>query len=219
VQIVARGSVKSIFKDLNFLNDHHLIIVWGNVLHQLVLSIERNAPGLSVLPDKSMHRVAIPHPADQPGIGRQGYHCIASDGQVSIRSFALLSQQIVHKPKQLHDSLILPQILMPFQEELVLTAVAPDDRQLPGPLFRLDDLHSSNAWSSSGLTLTVVPHSQAPLDTTRLHLANGEQSMNTGHEGEQSMNTGHEGEQSMNTGHEGEQSMNTGHEGPAACES
>ena len=39
-------------------------------------------------------------------------------------------------PEELHDALVLPQVLVALQEEHVLAAVAAKDRQLPRPLLR-----------------------------------------------------------------------------------
>ena len=51
----------------------------------------------------------------------------------------LLREQRVDEAEELHDALVLPQVLVPLEQERVLLPVAPEDGHLPRPLLGGDD--------------------------------------------------------------------------------
>lgn len=71
------------------------------------------------VPDKGMEGIGVGHPANEPRVGGQRNDCIACNAEVALSCGPVVGQHIVHQAKQLHHSLILPQILMTLQEVIV----------------------------------------------------------------------------------------------------
>lgn len=67
------------------------------------------------VPDQSMQRVCIGHPANKAGVGRERNDSVSSYAQVSLGCGPVVGQHAVYQAKELHHALILPQILMTLQ--------------------------------------------------------------------------------------------------------
>ena len=63
-------------------------------------------------PDEGMERVGVGHPANEARVRRQRNDSIACNAQVPLSCRSVIGQHVVDQAKQLHHSLILPQILM-----------------------------------------------------------------------------------------------------------
>lgn len=59
-----------------------------------------------------MKCISVGHPANEAGVGGQRNDGIACDAQVALGCGPVIGKHVVDQTKQLHDSLILPQILM-----------------------------------------------------------------------------------------------------------
>mmetsp|Transcript_16108 Transcript_16108/g.41050 ORF Transcript_16108/g.41050 Transcript_16108/m.41050 type:complete len:255 (+) Transcript_16108:1022-1786(+) len=106
-----------------------------------MLDVEQDLARLAVVADERVQRVALHYPADQPGVGREGHHGVLRDGQREPRTpvgggaVLVRGEQLVHQADQLHHTLVLPQVLVPLEQECVRAAVVPVDLELPRPLL------------------------------------------------------------------------------------
>ena len=91
---------------------------------------------LPVVLDETVQRVRVRHPRQQPRVGGEWDDREALDGQVAPERLRVVEEERVDEAEELHDALVLPQVLVALEQEHVLAAVAAHDRQLPRPLFR-----------------------------------------------------------------------------------
>lgn len=63
-------------------------------------------------PDKRMECISVGHPADEARVGGQRNDSIARNAEVPLSCGPVVGQHVVDQAEQLHNPLILPQILM-----------------------------------------------------------------------------------------------------------
>lgn len=74
--------------------------------------------------DKLVHGVATGHPADEARVVGQRQDRVPLDAKVKPRRLALAGQESVDQTEELHDALVLPQVLAALEEEEVGDSVA-----------------------------------------------------------------------------------------------
>eukprot|EP01137_Pigoraptor_chileana_P037296 Opistho-2@34174 len=124
VQVLPSRVVQGVTKHLNFLDEREVVVVRRHLQHEAVLNVQQDLPALAVVADKRMECVAVWDPANQATVGRQRNHRVPLDAQVALERLRVRSKQRVHKPKQLHHTLILPQVLVPLEQVHIVQAVA-----------------------------------------------------------------------------------------------
>ena len=123
----------------NLLQLRQQIVIRRQLHHQPVLQIQQHLPRLPVIPDQRVQRVRARDPPHNSAVVTQRSHRVPLNAQiVSVRS-PVLRKQSVHESKQLHDPLILPQVLVSLQQVHVVPAVVPPQRDFPRPLLARDD--------------------------------------------------------------------------------
>lgn len=63
------------------------------------------------------------------------YRTANLNSQIATKRLGIVNEKRVDQTEKLHDTLILAQVLVPFEQEHVLLAIAAGDAQLPRPLF------------------------------------------------------------------------------------
>ena len=107
--------------------------------HEALLDVELYALGVAVLFDESVQRVAGRHPLDESAVGTERHDCVAHNAQLGAGRAAVELQERVDHSEQLHHALVLAQVLVPFQQERVLSPVAAHYAQSTGMLLAVDD--------------------------------------------------------------------------------
>lgn len=87
-----------------------------------------------------MHGVACGHPLDESGVGAERDDGVARDAEVDLRRGAVDGQERVDESEQLHDALVLAQVLVALEQEVVVDSVAATDGQAPRVLLGRQDL-------------------------------------------------------------------------------
>lgn len=105
-----------------------------------MLDVEEDLATVAVVLDQHMERIRTVDPSEESRVGRERNDGVLDDGEVSLERLSVLLQERVDESKELHDSLVLSQILVSFEEEVVVFAIAPDDPQLSRTLLRREDL-------------------------------------------------------------------------------
>lgn len=135
------------------MNARQVVIIRRQFGNNPVLQIEQQALLLAILFDKRMQRVAIEQPLEQTAVLRERYHTVALNGQITPRCLVILEQQVVDEAEDLHDTLVLAQVLVAFQQEHVLAAVRAEYADLARPLFRAYNLEDRNQCIKHNLEL------------------------------------------------------------------
>mmetsp|Transcript_10854 Transcript_10854/g.22568 ORF Transcript_10854/g.22568 Transcript_10854/m.22568 type:complete len:327 (-) Transcript_10854:940-1920(-) len=158
-QVVARRLVQGVLKDLHLVDQRQVLVVRRHGHHQPVLDVQGDLPRLPELPDQRVQRVAVGHPPDQARVGAQRGHRVPRNAQVVLRGGAVVLQQRVDQAEELHHTLVLPQVLVPLEEEDVVVAVAAVDGQLARPLLGRDhvQLRRERGDGDHGLARHVGP--------------------------------------------------------------
>ena len=90
----------------------------------------------AVLADHLLQSIRVVHPPDQPRVRGYRDDRLAGDGEIFALGLGVVLQKPVHQLKQLHNSLVLAQILVALQQEVVLLSVTAVDPQLSRALLR-----------------------------------------------------------------------------------
>eukprot|EP00968_Pinguiococcus_pyrenoidosus_P000364 scaffold24_cov245-Pinguiococcus_pyrenoidosus.AAC.16 len=141
VEVLAGGVLQRRVEHFALLQLRQLVVVRCHLRHEPVLHIDQDPARLSVLLDQCMERVAVLHPANHAGLVTQRHHRVPADGEVVLVRLSVAVEQRVDKPKELHASFILPQILVGLQQKHVLEPVVPNHHDLPWPLLAQHDLN------------------------------------------------------------------------------
>lgn len=80
--------------------------------HESVLNIEQDLSRLSVVSHKDVKCVAVLHPTQQSGVRAQGNDRVTLDVQSAFEALSIDREQGVDEAVELHDSLVLTEILM-----------------------------------------------------------------------------------------------------------
>lgn len=66
----------------------------------------------SSIPDEGMQGISIGHPSYEARVGRQGDDSISGNAEIPLCRSCVTCEHVVHQTKELHHTLILPQVLM-----------------------------------------------------------------------------------------------------------
>lgn len=89
----------------------------------------------SVVLDEDMQGVGVVQPANQSRVRCQRDDGVRLDHKMALERLGIFAEQSIHKPEELHDTLVLSQILVTFKKESVVLAVTTCDFQLPRSLL------------------------------------------------------------------------------------
>ena len=76
-----------------------------------------------MLLDQDVQRVRVLHPSDQPRVLTERNDGVPSDLQVFLVGLRVDRQERIDQSKQLHDTLILTNVLMTLQKKDVLSSI------------------------------------------------------------------------------------------------
>jgi len=84
---------------------------------EAVLHVEQHLAAVAVVADELVEGVAVGHPADDADVVAQGRHGVAPDGQVAPARLGVVGQERVDEAEELHDALVLAQVLVDLQQQ------------------------------------------------------------------------------------------------------
>ena len=140
-EVVALRGLDGHLEYLHFLNLCQMLVVGRQLHDDLVLEVERELLLVAVLLDERVQRVAVEQPLEQPAVLRERYDAVALDGEVASRRLVVAQQQVVHQAEDLHDALVLAQVLVALEQEDVLEAVGAEYADLARTLLAADHLY------------------------------------------------------------------------------
>ena len=75
------------------------------------------------------------HPPYDARVVRQRDDRVPRNAEISLAGLSVVAKEGVDEPEELHDALVLPQVLVALEEKRVLAPIAADHRQLARPLL------------------------------------------------------------------------------------
>mmetsp|Transcript_30070 Transcript_30070/g.97887 ORF Transcript_30070/g.97887 Transcript_30070/m.97887 type:complete len:305 (+) Transcript_30070:3296-4210(+) len=140
-EVVASRVLQRVLEHFHLVQQREHVVVGCHLQHEPVLDVERDFARLPVVADERVQRVAVGNPANEAGIGRERHNRISTDRQSSLSGVRVVSEQVVHQPEQLHDALILPQVLVTLEQIVVIASIGAVNEQAPWALLARDDRH------------------------------------------------------------------------------
>ena len=105
-----------VIESLELVQEGQLVVVRRELNHQPVLDVERHRlAAVAVRLDERVQRVAGRHPRDEPGVGRERDDRVPLDAEVEARAIVGRGEERVDEAEELHDALVLPQVLVPLE--------------------------------------------------------------------------------------------------------
>jgi len=77
-----------------------------------MLDIDENFARFPIALDEHVHRIAVLDPAEKTGARRQGCHGELLNAEMSLGTFLVDTEKSIDETKKLHDSFVLPQVLV-----------------------------------------------------------------------------------------------------------
>jgi hypothetical protein len=105
-----------------------------------MLDIEENLSAVAVILDEDVESIGAVDPSEKTRVGRERNDGILDDGEMTLERLRILLKKGVDETEELHDPLVLTEILVTLEEEVVLDAVAAVNAKLARTLLRGEDL-------------------------------------------------------------------------------
>lgn len=77
-----------------------------------MLDVEEDLAAVSVVLDEYVQRVGAVDPSEEPRVGRERDDGVLDNGEMSLERLRVLLQEGVDEAEELHDSLVLTEILV-----------------------------------------------------------------------------------------------------------
>ena len=103
-----------------------------------MFNVQKNFPRFSILPHQCMQGIAMRDPSNQTRVGRERDDRVPLNREIPLPCFIVIENDVVDETKQLHNPLILSEILMTFEKEHELASIVTVDNEFPGSLFGCD---------------------------------------------------------------------------------
>ena len=139
VEVLARRVVHGVGEDFDFLHEGEVVVVWCHLQHDAVLDVEQDAPLFAVVFDQVVQGVAVRDPAEQAGLCGERNGGELLDVEVSFEGFAVVGEEGVDEPKELHDALVLSDVFVAFESVGIGYPVAATEGHLAWTLLGWDD--------------------------------------------------------------------------------
>ena len=138
------GHFQRLFEDFDLVHERQMFVIGSQALHDLVLNIEQDFLLLSVILDELVQSVRVGHPTDQARVCRQRNDSKPLDGQIAPERLGVAQKKRVDQTEELHDPLVLSQVLVALQQERVRPSVGPTNAKLARTLLRYYYLYREN---------------------------------------------------------------------------
>ena len=86
-----------------------------DLLHETMFDIDKNFPGLAVPLDEHVHRIAVLYPTEETCSWRKRRNGVLLDAEMPLGALLIRAEKGIDKAEELHDSLVLSQILVSCQ--------------------------------------------------------------------------------------------------------
>ena len=136
---MASGVIECITEDFYFLHESKAVVIRCHLQHDTMFDIEQDLSAVAIFPNKHVQSVTVRHEPEKTRLSTKRDRRIALDVEMSLSRLNVVRQQSIAETEQLHNTLILTDILVTFENMGMRLAIAALHLQFTRALLGLND--------------------------------------------------------------------------------
>ena len=112
IEVLSGRVVECVFEYFELLHEAEMIEIGRHLEDESMFDVEEDLSTVSVVLDEDVQRVGTVDPTEETRVRRERNDGIFDNGEVSLERLGILLQERVDETEELHDSLVLSEILV-----------------------------------------------------------------------------------------------------------